>query len=362
MELPSPRRAGIGALVGAVGLLLATGASAREVEPVHFTYEAPAECPGESALLDMVARDGGRLVQVPDEHSARSFRVRIRGGHLVRGSLIVRDADGREAAREVSDPDCDVVVRALAVLVALSLRPPISTDPNPSTPEAPTSPPSESASKDKLPPAPESSGAFTWPRPSESDASSQSTVRPHGWRLDLSLEGTESTGVMPWLDSAFAVYVELQDEIPSFLAPSIRLGTETGATQHDGLGTTAQRFVVRLDACSLRAVASSIWSDDTFTLEPCARVDIGRVDFESSFSGTHAKWLWIEPATLLRLRWTTPTLFVELEGGVTFPLNQAHWATPSASPFSARMPDFVTPRIGATTGLGFGVYYPGSER
>jgi hypothetical protein len=340
------------------GLLIAPRASADSAESVHLAYDAPAQCPGESAFLDTIARDGGQLVEVGEEQQARSFLVHIGGSDPVHGRLVIRDPDGTEAVRDVYDHDCEVVGRALAVLVALSLRSPISTEPDPPAPETATSSPSEPASKSNPAPVRESSPRFTWPRPAEPEDSQESSVRPHGWRLDLSLEGTASTGAMTSLDSGLAVYVEVLDDIPSFLAPSIRLGTETSATQHDGMGNTAQRFLGRLDACSLRAVASSPWFDDAFILEPCARIDIGRVDVGSSLSGTHAERLWVAPAGLLRLRWTTPSLFVELEGGVTFPLNRDHWATPSPSPFSAALPDSETPRIGATTGLGFGVYYP----
>jgi hypothetical protein len=91
------RRSAIAAFVGIDGLLIAPHASAEDdAEPVHLTYHAPAQCPDESALLEMVSRDGGRLVRVPDETPARSFVLRIEGGDLLRGRLLVRGPTARK--------------------------------------------------------------------------------------------------------------------------------------------------------------------------------------------------------------------------------------------------------------------------
>jgi hypothetical protein len=160
-----------------------------------------------------------------------------------------------------------------------------------------------------------------------------------------------STGAVPSLDPGFAAYLELLDEIPSFFAPSIRLGVEISAKQGFAAADDVSRLVARLDACSFRAVASRPWSDDALTLEPCARIDVGRLDVHGWATGMalNAEQLWVAPAALLRLRWTSPGVFVELEGGALFPLTRDHF-------FSGDGSGFAVPPIGATTGLGFGVY------
>jgi hypothetical protein len=343
--------AGIGAVAAACCLSFAARAAAEEAEPVHLTYDAPARCPSEAALLETISRDGGRLVQVPDEQPARSFLLHIAGTDPIVGRLLIRHRDGREAAREVDDIDCDVVMRALAVLVALSLKP-VSTPPEPPAPENPTPSPPEPEVEGPLPAVP---GLAAGPLPiepgsSEYDDPRPSVRRPRGWRFDFSGEGTVSTGAAASLDPGFAAYLELLDEIPSFFAPSIRLGAEISAKQSFAAVDNVSRLVARLDACSFRAVASRPWSDDALTLEPCARIDVGRLDVKGWATGMelNAEQLWVAPAALLRLRWTSPGVFVELEGGALFPLTR--------NPFSGDGSSFAVPPIGATSGLGFGVY------
>ena len=343
--------AGIGAVAAACCLLFATRASAEDPEPVHLTYDAPARCPSEAALLETIARDGGRLVQVPYEQPARSFRLHIEGTDPIVGRLVIRRRDGREAPREVDDIDCDVVMRALAVLVALSLKP-VSPEPEPPASETSTPSPQEPGFDGPLPPVP---GLAAGPLPieptrSEYDDPRPSVRRPQGWRFDFSGEGTMSTGAVPSLDPGLAAYLELLDEIPSFFAPSIRLGVEISAKQGFAAADNVSRLVARLDACSFRAAATRPWSDDALTLEPCARIDVGRVDLQSWATGaqTRTERPWVAPAALLRLRWTSPGVFVELEGGALFPLIRDHFSVDGSS--------FAVPPIGATTGLGFGVF------
>jgi hypothetical protein len=108
-------------------------------------------------------------------------------------------------------------------------------------------------------------------------------------------------------------------------------------------------------------VLSVAWSDQAFTLEPCVRIDVGRLGVQawnpSSNSGPglmveteqiESARLWLAPAGLLRLRWTSSAVFVEIEGGVTVPLARDR--------FTGYGLDFTVPPVGATAGLGFGVY------
>jgi hypothetical protein len=233
----------------------------------------------------------------------------------------------------------------------LSLKP-VLTQPEPPAPEQPTPSQPEPEVEGPLPPVPGlAAGPLLFePTRSEYDDPRPSVRRPRGWRFDFSGEGTVSTGAVPSLDPGFAAYLELLDEIPSFFAPSIRLGVEISAKQSFAAADNVSRLVARLDACSFRAVASRPWSDDALTLEPCARIDVGRLDVQGWATGMElkAERLWVAPAALLRLRWTSPGVFVELEGGALFPLIRGH--------FSGDGSDFAVPPMGATTGLGFGVY------
>ncbi len=362
----SVRRAGIAALVGAWSASFPTVASAEGAEAVHLAYEAPSRCPSESDFLDMVARDGGGLARASDLQSARSFLLRVSGTASVTGTLVVRERDGTEALREVVDVECEVVVRALAVLVALSLESPLSTPADSPTAEAPSAsppgPPELAPEREIEGPLPLVPGmAASLPaieRPASAIEEEPVGLRPpQGWRTDVSLEGTLSTGAMPSLDPGLAAYVELLDETPSFFAPSIRLGAESGASQGGQFSnsTIYRRFVGRLDACPFRGMLARPWSDDAFTLQTCLRIDVGRieVDESESWAKADAARLWVAPAGLLRLRWTSPSLFVELEGGIAFPLVREHFFAGGAY---ADNLDFEVPPRAMTTGLGFGVF------
>ena len=150
MQSVAVPRAAIAALLGVCVALSPTRAAGEAAEPIHILYDVPAACPSQNDFLGMVARDGGRLVRVADPRTARTFIVRIEGHDPLRGTLVVREADGAEAARELSGSRCDDVVRSLAVLVALSLEP---TPPAAETPVAET-PATETPAPEMLPGVP----------------------------------------------------------------------------------------------------------------------------------------------------------------------------------------------------------------
>jgi hypothetical protein len=356
------QRVRIAALVGAFCAFCAPRAAAEDAEPIHLTYDAPAGCASEPAFLDIVGRDGGQFVLAPDTQPARSLLVHREGDGPFRGTLVVRESDGIEATREMSGARCDDVVRSLAVLVALTLEPPVPTPAEPPTPETPPPPPPTPPSGllEPLPAVPGLAAAITGTASPDLSGSSDdgpvSARPPQGWRVDVSGETTLSTGAIPSLDLGLAAYAELLDETPSFLAPSIRVGVDLSKNQGDGFLTTVRRLVGRLDVCSFRLVLSRPWSDDAFTLQPCARIDVGRIDVEASepWAEVDTTRLWIAPAGLLRLRWTSPRMFVELEGGAAVPLVRERFAFgPEISNPSS---DFEVPPIALTTGLGFGVF------
>jgi len=347
-------RTRVAALVAACCALSATRASADDAEPVRLDYDAPDGCPRAADFLDLVARDGGRLVQVDDLEAARSLRVHVEGAGPYRGELTSRDSSGNETAREVEAPRCEDVVRSLAVLVAL-LAEPGTRSPPPviaaQFPPAPTDPRS---------PQPAALAPTPWPemlRSSDSDVIAPVALRsPRRWRLDVSGGFTVNTGAIPSLNPGLAAYVEVLDEAPSWLAPSIRVGAQVDENQGGSPFLTVRRMVGRLDACLFQAELSRPWSDDAFTLQPCGRVEVGRLDVELSDFRTdsHARRPWVAQAALLRLRWTSPRYFLELEGGASFPLVRERFSfgpgvyTPSL--------DFTVAPVAATTGLGFGIF------
>jgi hypothetical protein len=171
----------------------------------------------------------------------------------------------------------------------------------------------------------------------------------------VSSEGTLDKGVGQTVDPGLAAYVELTDDARRFFVPSIRIGVEfpldqspTTAGGFDCCGTTNtyRRIVGRLDACPLRSVASRSWSSDAFTAAVCARLDVGRLRAEGPVVEVDRPW--VAPGALLRVRWTSPRFFVELEAGVAFPLVRESFASGSAN---------EVPAAAEVGGLGFGVFF-----
>jgi hypothetical protein len=327
-----------------------------------LTYDVPAGCPGESEFLDRVARDGGQLA-TPSESGVASFLVQAEGAGPVVGRLVVRQADGSEVARELQGARCEDVVRSLAVLLAL-LAPkttaapgtpaPETPQPGPLLPENPQPGPANPESARPGPPVP-TIAAPDEASPTEPETAETSEAwqgRHGGWRLDVSSEATFSKGATSSTDPALAAYVELLDETPKAFAPAIRLGGELGLTQSAEFGAF-RRIVGRADACVWHGVVSRPWSDDAFTLTPCARIDVGRIEAETTNfpqATVDVRRLWIAPAALLRLRWTAPHVFLEVEGGIEVPLVRERFFFDDAL-------DAEVPPVTSTIGVGFGWFF-----
>jgi len=345
------RHAAIACSLGACAIAWAGVAVAGDAEPVHLTYDVPAGCPSRDDFLDMVAKDGGRIVvapDAPDARAARTFAVHVEGSGTVVGRLTVRSDDGTQATREIAVARCDDVVRSLAVLVALAAEPPPTKDEAPAPPsdDAPA-PPSTPE-----PPVPGLGAAMatddTAPR-IENDDDASSALRPRRWRFGFSTSITIDEGVGPEADPGAAAYFEVVDDTPSLFGPAIRFGVVVPWGQGTGDsregGTTFQRFAGRVDACPWHLVLQRPWADDAFTLTACARLDVGQLKAEAYAMGTSpmaglsdtVDRPWVTPAGLLRLRWTTPRIFFEVELGMSVPLVRENFAdgdneVPATSP------------------------------
>ena len=185
---------------------------------------------------------------------------------------------------------------------------------------------------------------------------------PHRWRLGVSGEGTVSTGAAPSLAPAFAAYVELVDLSTAVFAPSLRVGVELAANEAVTNGGSVHRIVGRLDGCPWQAALSRPWSDDAFTLQACARIDLGRLELDPFGFGpmpvarpAEVSRPWIAPAGLVRLGWRSPSFFLAVEGGAVVPLVRERFSFPST-----RVPPttpFEIPPLALTTGLGFGGFF-----
>jgi hypothetical protein len=354
------------ALVGVLGpLFAATAWAGEEGERVHFEYRVPAGCPGEAEFLELVAADGGRLIPAGDTEQARTFVVTIDGTSSFEGRVGVRAVDGAEAGKVTRGDRCEDVVRAVAVLVSLSLEPG-------EPPDAPAPAPASVASttlSPALPPPPalvQRAPVHRRAATERAPAVREETVddwRPR-WRVGFSVDGTLSAGATPGMDPGLAAYVEVVHVGPGYFEPSFRLGGEMGSPwliedvvpsgSCCGEGSTKlSKRVLRLDACPLQSLSAPSWSPDAFTVQLCARLEGGSMEAEEGQiqDAVDVHRLWLAAGALLRVRWVLPTFFFEWEAGAIFPLERARFVVEPGNTV------FEVPVAAGTTGLGIGVLF-----
>jgi hypothetical protein len=356
------RRIGVAGLVGAVVASCAARASAQDAEPVRLAYDAPAGCPTESDFRELVARDGGALAPASNGGAARSVVVHIESSDSIVGTLVVRAADGTGAAREIHGDRCEDVARSLAVLVALVAEPALPAPPAPGPPATVSEAPAPLPPAVPPPAVPGLAAPVEGTQPDSPEFEPpDEEPSPHRWRLGIEGEGTLTRGVSPGSNPGIAGYVELADVSTRVFAPTVRLGVELAADEAlDNVGTY-RRFVGRLDACPWQAALARPWSDDAFTLQACARIDVGRIEVDpvpptSGPSAPEVQRLWVAPAGLVRVGWRSPSLFLALEGGVACPLlRQRFWLHDDAlEPPAFTLPP---PLLTWTAGLGMGGFF-----
>ena len=185
--------------------LLASPADAR-AEPladVSITYAAPDGCPG---VEDFRQELGARLVDTsPEAWHGFAFWVSVQAadaGYVAR--LRVIDPKGSDIDREVSDPQCREVVRAVAFVAAVLVDPNAASSPPAPVAETPPSsgalpPVPPSAAAPPPPPVAQPAPASVAPRPPPPPPPA-ATWEPTGWTglatLGLTAHGAVADGVM----------------------------------------------------------------------------------------------------------------------------------------------------------------------
>jgi hypothetical protein len=337
---------GLRAVVVSVALLFgarearAQSAAPRAKVVVHIEYEAPGNCP---SAHEFEAAVTGRTEQVElatdaDGATAVAVKIRVRAtGSTYAGHLFMVGREGTMSRRDVEDTLCAEVVDALALVTALAV------DPNASLSAAHASPPvATNAAPAPAPPAPTPPAVPAMPeaprplvpdahpapaRPAEDEP--RTPTVPLTWHLDAGLEGDVLGGIAADAMLGAGAFVELASTGRRVFAPSARfalLGASNGAFEARTAAFTL--LDARVDGCPLR------FGRTAFSLRPCAAVDVGDLlasglAIASQFSKSEP---WVALSLHARLRWdAAPSRaklapFVELDGGVQFPLTRPTFA------------------------------------
>jgi hypothetical protein len=298
-----------------LGMARADGTQPTE-EAILIKYDGPPECTTESAFFAQVAARTPRARLAASDARVRAFMVSLtRGSEASFGRLVMRAPDGAESERDVTGDTCDEVVSALALVCALAVDPQASTRRLPAPPPPPPSPPPVVT----FPPLAPVLG--TPPTPDKPVASSADTLRREArrWHLALTLDASLVGGISP--SPLFGTPVTVEADLPAGhgLAPTMRLGFER-ASSGGGTGPTAL-FTLTIgifEACPRR------WQLGPVRLEPvCLRVEGGAVEgVGANVIPSHDLTRgWVALGAVARAEWAFwKPLFLDLEGGVRFPL------------------------------------------
>ncbi len=282
---------------------------------MHLTYAAAPDCPSEQAFVAEVRERTSLFEPVEGSEAERTFAVELAPTQMdtVVGRFTAAIASEKPAAREVEGATCPEVARALAFIVAMSVDPEAAA---PQTSQAP-------AATHEAPPHPvERRGAL---------------------QLAAGAGGSAVGGVAPEILPVLGVFLEARLERESVLSPSLRLGAHRGSSAHVEVGSAGSAAFTwttgNLELCPAR------WALGAFALLPCARGDLGALQGEgASIAQPHdSTRFWLDLGAVARARWApVGPLFLELEGGVLFPLwrDEFHFDAPDigihrAAPVSA---------------------------
>ena len=117
--------------------LLALPPTAFAASATGLSFEAPAECGGESEFVSAVESRGGRFAVVQSSRPAMAVSIHKTEAGFV-GTFRVQGAAERSVPREVRGSSCGEVIDALAVVTAIALHPESEREPS-ATPAQPAS-------------------------------------------------------------------------------------------------------------------------------------------------------------------------------------------------------------------------------
>jgi hypothetical protein len=310
-------------------------------------YRAGHGCPDEAVFRSRIeVRTPGAL----DPRASRSLSVTLEGGEPSRGRLLLT-TEGAPVMRDVTGASCDEVASALALIAAVLLERGAGPD-EPGAPPASPPPAEEPPVASGPPPVPPPPAPSSVPPPPAGPAEADAAGPPPRVRWALGAQALLGGGAGPALAGGVRVSGEASIDVAA--GPALRLsvawypGTDLGTE----LGPVRFSLIAgRLEVCPVRLSAGS------FSLSPCLTLDAGRISASPSDPLPGAEpgeaRLWLAPGALARLAWFFgPVVGVEVEGGVTVPLDRYRFYF-SPEPLVYQVPDVV-----GTGGLGLVLRFP----
>jgi hypothetical protein len=300
--LPDPLSASLGCMVApgatrraprwafAAGFALASsGAHTAFAQPVRLNYVGDSTCSNQSQLEHEVIIRNPAVRWTTESRPALEADVRVTTTPTgTTGVLVMRPPDGEKVTRKIRGRDCDEVLEAIGLIIALS-----------------------SIERDQEPPARKETPAA--PPAAPIVPSTPPEIRR--WAFGGGVQAVALVGVAPSPLPGVGAFFDVARSGDGF-APAFRLGVQeairTGLREPEG--TASFRLVAGV--AELCPVALGV--SDSWTLRPCAHASYGSLRASGSVSGnvTTESHPWATAGLALRLEWAWSRIAsIELAGG-----------------------------------------------
>jgi hypothetical protein len=264
---------------------------------VRVEYEAPQDCPDETAFWKALRERTPRVEPVTDE-TATVVRVTVgrdtaRGGHW--GSLLLVEDGVVTGRRRVDGASCAEVVEALGLAAALSLDPEAMLGPPPEPKPAPRT--------EQRPPAEASEPALP----------SESTAREPRHRLAIGSHGVLEVPLVPFVFGGAEVFLDVERR-PRGPVLGLSLGYAVAHNSIAGFGLGKGTFA----GCPTRV---PLGGDSAFL--PCATFDVGwvRGAGRNMLIEEQATRSWLAVGLQARFRvGLSQHIFLDVSGALSAPL------------------------------------------
>ncbi len=270
-------------------VLVLTESHVASAQPVRLTYYGGPTCPDRSRLEHEVAVRNPAVRWTAQGGVALDAEVRVTTTPAgTTGSLVIRPPGSAEVTREIRGRDCDEVLEAVGLIIALSST---ERDQAPSTrDEAPRSPP----------PAPSA--------PSK-------TPEPRRWAFGGGVQAVALMGVAPSPMPGVSASLDLTRAGEGF-SPSLRLGLHEAI--RTGLQEPEGNTAFRLVAGAAEVCPAVLGSGESWLIRPCVHGTYGVLRASGSAAGNVSteRHPWATVGVALRLEWAWSKIAsVELAGG-----------------------------------------------
>ncbi len=277
--------------VGALAFWCSQPARADNGVSVGLGYQAPAGCSERAELVRQLrARTARAQVAAADGAAEWQFQVVIgTSPGRAEAQLVIRDPEGRESSRELVGRDCDELVEALGLIVALTVDADARTDPVSELTPALDVPPARETTADSAQSG-DGAGAAELPPTSR-------------WTYGGGVHGIAVSGIAPGILPGVVGFVEAAKTGEAWWLPAARLSlrrAQAGGFEAEG-GTAAFRVTTAgLELCPTHLPPSA-----SVGIRPCVFGEVGVLRAAGSNTieprSVDHRWIGLGPSARLEL-------------------------------------------------------------